>query len=529
MTHVSYSAIVPFDFQGLQIRELTPAQLQSVSVAEIEVAPGAKHETARSTRSDKLYVCIEGKLSFRVEDEPVSLEPRDLLLIRKGEWFSYRNDGEQPARLILIYIPSFDLQCAEFLRAGQMERKGFRRRSHGRELSMKDNEPIIRPLDYAWDREALLAFLDTADQSRLDQIRPALADGDGFALVAEMEERAVGWVVVHTRYRDDLGWEPDGNTRRFQSGDNAYVENLAVEPGSRNRGIGGLLLAAAEGEASRRGKRCLWLHASETNEGACRFYEREEWSHHSTVHPAWRQGRAMRVYSKASAGRAASGEPQVCRVGVQRGYDLWAETYDTSPNPVVSMDARHTLELMAPEPGEAILDAGCGTGRHLSPLVARGCRPIGVDFSFRMLRVARQRLPTVPLVQGALEQRLPFVDGCFDQVLCALVGEHLTDLVSAFMELGRVLRPGGRLAFSVYHPAMAAAGKEAHFQRSGIEYRLGAIPHTLDHYLDALQHAGFEQLIWHEFSGDAELVAAVPGARKLLGFPVLLVVEALKG
>lgn len=164
---------------------------------------------------------------------------------------------------------------------------------------MKVNEPIIRPLSNARDRDALRAFLDAADQRRLDQIRPALAEDDGFALVAEVEGCTVGWVVVHTRCRDDLGWEPDGDTRRFQNGENAYIENLAVAPGSRSRGLGRRLLAAAEGEASRRGKRCLWLHASETNERACRFYEREGWSHHATVHPGWRQGRATGVYRKA--------------------------------------------------------------------------------------------------------------------------------------------------------------------------------------------------------------------------------------
>src|SRR5207244_4249532 len=102
--------------------------------------------------------------------------------------------------------------------------------------------PIIRPLDYAHDREALQAFLDEADQRRLEQIQPALGDGDGFALVADIDKRAVGWVVVHTRYRDDLGWEPDGDTVRLQSGHNAYVENLAVVPWSRNRGVGCRLL-----------------------------------------------------------------------------------------------------------------------------------------------------------------------------------------------------------------------------------------------------------------------------------------------
>ena len=89
MTHISYRNVTPFNFMGLQIRELTPDGLVSASVAEVEIAPGAKHETARSTRSDKLYVCIEGGISFRIEERDIKLELRDLLLIRRGEWFSY--------------------------------------------------------------------------------------------------------------------------------------------------------------------------------------------------------------------------------------------------------------------------------------------------------------------------------------------------------------------------------------------------------------------------------------------------------
>ena len=51
---------------------------------------------------------------------------------------------------------------------------------------------------------------------------------------------------------------------------------------------------------------------------------------------------------------------RVRRVNAQEGYDLWARTYDETPNPVVAMDARYTLGVLAPEPGEQILDAGCG-------------------------------------------------------------------------------------------------------------------------------------------------------------------------
>ncbi len=114
MEHVSYSQMAPFDSQGLKIRELTPGQLQSDSVAEIEVVPGARHQRARSARCDKLYIGSEGEVLFRVENEAISLKRRDLLFIRTGEWFEYRNDQAQTARVILIHIPPFDLQSEEF-------------------------------------------------------------------------------------------------------------------------------------------------------------------------------------------------------------------------------------------------------------------------------------------------------------------------------------------------------------------------------------------------------------------------------
>lgn len=216
------------------------------------------------------------------------------------------------------------------------------------------------------------------------------------------------------------------------------------------------------------------------------------------------------------------------RVSAQEGYDLWAETYDETPNPVVAMDARHTLDVLAPKPGEHILDAGCGTGRHLGPMILAGSSPVGIDFSRGMLDVARRNYPGVPLALADLQRPLPFEDERFDAVLCALIGEHLDELSLALREMHRVSRPGGRLVFSVYHPEMAAAGKEAHFERSGIEYRLGARRYTSADYVNLLEEAGFEEPVRHEFLGDTRLVESVPSATGLLGLPVLLVLEARK-
>ena len=67
------------------------------------------------------------------------------------------------------------------------------------------------------------------------------------------------------------------------------------------------------------------------------------------------------------------------RIDVRDGYDLWSPSYDESLNCLVAMDRRVTLSWLAPQPGERVLDAACGTGAHLAELVRRGSRPVGID------------------------------------------------------------------------------------------------------------------------------------------------------
>jgi SAM-dependent methyltransferase len=216
------------------------------------------------------------------------------------------------------------------------------------------------------------------------------------------------------------------------------------------------------------------------------------------------------------------------RVDAQTGYDLWSETYDETPNPVVAMDARHTIALLNPQADERILDAGCGTGRNLAVLLTAGAEVVGLDFSVGMLAQARRKHPSVELHQADLQARWPVADGAFDAVLCALIGEHLENLHAVYSEAWRVLRAGGRFVFSVYHPQLAVAGKEANFDRAGVNYRLGALLHSVEDYRQGLVAAGFSRVELHEFVCDEAIVAAVPQARKYLGQRILLVLRAEK-
>lgn len=226
--------------------------------------------------------------------------------------------------------------------------------------------------------------------------------------------------------------------------------------------------------------------------------------------------------------RDAMPDRTIKRVSAREGYDIWSDTYDSTPNPVVAMDSRHTIELLSPKQGELILDAGCGTGRHLKQLLVVGALPIGIDFSPGMLNAAHHNCPDVPLAAANLDHPLPFQTASFDAVLCSLIGEHLTELPSLSREFYRALRPAGRLVFSVYHPDMAAAGIEANFEKQGVEYRLGAVHYTVREHIDYFENSGFSDITVREFTGDEELASSVPSAAKYIGFPLLLVLTARK-
>jgi SAM-dependent methyltransferase len=119
---------------------------------------------------------------------------------------------------------------------------------------------------------------------------------------------------------------------------------------------------------------------------------------------------------------------------------------------------------------QALLDAGCGTGRHLAALARAGFRMTGLDASQAMLAVAQTKPggpgPSTPLVHGLL-QALPFSPGAFDGALCLesplayLFAEE--ELERALAELRRVLRPGGRLVIDVFdYPGTLGADRRLH-------------------------------------------------------------------
>ena len=108
------ASVMPFDFEGLEIRDYTNDLDHSSSGAEITVPAGVQHRRAWSKRSDKYYFGLQGRLSFTIGDQALELAAGDLCIIHKGDRFSYENRSHQLARILLVHTPSFDLSQEVF-------------------------------------------------------------------------------------------------------------------------------------------------------------------------------------------------------------------------------------------------------------------------------------------------------------------------------------------------------------------------------------------------------------------------------
>src|SRR6266545_6378537 len=109
------------------------------------------------------------------------------------------------------------------------------------------------------------------------------------------------------------------------------------------------------------------------------------------------------------------------------------------------------LERVDLEPGQLVLDVGCGVGAFLQLVSGRGARPYGLDASAALVEVARQRLPDADLRVGDMEQ-LPYEDETFDLVTGFNSFFYANDFVAALREAGRVAKPGAPVVIQVWGP-----------------------------------------------------------------------------
>ena len=126
----------------------------------------------------------------------------------------------------------------------------------------------------------------------------------------------------------------------------------------------------------------------------------------------------------------------------------------TRQRPSVQQQKNAVLSLLQLEPGNSVLDVGCGTGDDIlvmAKAVGKSGRAVGIDSSKVMISEALKRTADsdvrVELAVGSAYD-LPYPDSTFDAVRCERVFEHLDKPQLALQEIVRVTKSGGRIVLA---------------------------------------------------------------------------------
>ena len=152
------------------------------------------------------------------------------------------------------------------------------------------------------------------------------------------------------------------------------------------------------------------------------------------------------------------------------------------------------LEWLDPQPGEYVLDLGCGDGHLTQRIAESGAHVLGVDASAEMVAAARERGIEA---EHAKAEQLPFRDARFDAVFSNAVLHWVRDQDAMMRQVHRVLKPGGRFVaemgghgnVAAIHVALTAVLDRYGFgdRERGVNY----YP-SIDSYADRLKRNGFK-------------------------------------
>jgi ubiquinone/menaquinone biosynthesis C-methylase UbiE len=178
----------------------------------------------------------------------------------------------------------------------------------------------------------------------------------------------------------------------------------------------------------------------------------------------------------SSSGEASTKETKGLVLNQGWRYDLMEWFHDTFSFRGKFRELRQrTANLARLQPGDAVLDVGCGTGTlamEVARHVGRAGRVAGIDPGTQQIararaKAARRHVP-IEFQIGVIEQ-LPFPDQTFDVVFSTLMMHHLPASLKrqGLAEIARVLKPGGRLIIADFKRKQERQGQAARFHAGG--------------------------------------------------------------
>ncbi len=127
--------------------------------------------------------------------------------------------------------------------------------------------------------------------------------------------------------------------------------------------------------------------------------------------------------------------------------DLWDSSLYDERHSFVWKKSADLINLLDPQPGERVLDLGCGTGHLTAQIAERGAEVVGVDASAAMIGQARQNYPKLKFAL-ADARKLNF-DEPFDAVFSNAALHWISEASDVVAGVARTLKPGGRFVLEM--------------------------------------------------------------------------------
>lgn len=103
------------DREGFEVSDYGSGTDLSASLAHVEVAPGARHPRGRSTRSDRYFLMLSGRLRVETDVQgSTELRAGDMWTVPCGEEWWYENASDRPALFVLCHTPALHLDAETF-------------------------------------------------------------------------------------------------------------------------------------------------------------------------------------------------------------------------------------------------------------------------------------------------------------------------------------------------------------------------------------------------------------------------------
>lgn len=212
-------------------------------------------------------------------------------------------------------------------------------------------------------------------------------------------------------------------------------------------------------------------------------------------------------------------------------YDLWSVSYDNQPgNLMLDLDEKLFARLLENTclHGKKVADIGCGTGRHWGKILRQQPDNLtGFDVSAGMLHRLIKKFPEAE-THLIHDDRLPNVPtDSFDIIISTLTVAHIEDLEQALLAWCRILKPGGEILITDFHPDSLANGGKRTFKHGNGHIAVRNFVHTVqfikdfmaEHYYELLNEA--QLMIDENVKHYYEQQQAMHVYKKFEGMPII--------